>query len=147
MGAVLAGYLVEVISGVPFDQFCKDHIFTPLGMHKTSWRLAGIDQSVLAMPYNKSLFGYVPYGQYGEPDYPDGMLRTSINELAQFLISYMQGGRNNGRQILKSTTVEEMLKSQTSLDPSQGLVWSNESIEGRAVWGHDGADNGAGAKM
>jgi CubicO group peptidase (beta-lactamase class C family) len=147
MGIVLAGYLVEVISGVSFDQFCKDHIFTPLGMHKTSWRLAGIDQSMLAMPYNKSSFGYVPYGQYGEPDYPDGMLRTSINELAQFLISYMQGGRHNDKRILKSKTVEAILESQTPLRRSHGLGWIRQTINGETVWGHDGDDHGAGAKM
>jgi len=148
MGIVLAGYLVEVISGVPFDQFCKDHIFMPLGMPKTSWRLAGIDQSILAMPYNKSLlFGYVPYGHYGEPDYPDGMLRTSINELAQFLIAYMQGGRHNGTRILKSDTVEAMLESQTPLKRSHGLGWIRQTINDETVWGHDGDDHGAGTKM
>jgi CubicO group peptidase (beta-lactamase class C family) len=148
MGIVLAGYLVEVISGVPFDQFCKDHIFTPLGMPKTSWRLAGIDQSMLAVPYDKSfLFGYVPYGQYGEPDYPDGMLRTSINELAQFLIAYMQGGHHNGTRILKSDTVEAMLESQTPLKRSHGLGWIRQTINDETVWGHDGDDHGAGTKM
>src|SRR5262249_34119564 len=93
MGIVLAGYLVEVISGIPFDQYCKENIFAPLGMAKTSWRLADIDRSLLAEPYDKSSAGYVPYGQYGEPDYPDGMLRTSVLELGRFIIAYMQGGR------------------------------------------------------
>jgi CubicO group peptidase (beta-lactamase class C family) len=148
MGIVLAGYLVEVISGVPFDQYCRDHIFAPLGMNKTSWRLAGIDQSILAMPYNKNDSGYIPYGQYGEPDYPDGMLRTSVNELAHFIIAYMQGGQFEGRQILKPTSVQDMLRSQTSLDPSQGFAWYRRARSGGwRVWGHDGADNGAGAKM
>jgi len=148
MGIVLAGYLVEVISGVPFDQYCKDNIFTPLGMTKTSWRLAGIDESILAMPYDKDDSGFKPYGQYGEPDYPDGMLRTSVNELARFLIAYMQGGGFEGRQILKPTTVQEMLRSQTSLDPSQGFAWYRAARSGGwRVWGHDGADNGAGARM
>jgi CubicO group peptidase (beta-lactamase class C family) len=116
-------------------------------MDKTSWRLAGIDQSILAMPYNKSESKYIPFGQYGEPDYPDGMLRTSAKELARFLIAYIQGGRYNSRQILRSKTIQEMLKRQTPLDRTQGLVWSNEKIGRRPVWGHDGSDNGAGAQM
>ena len=147
MGIVVAAYLVELISDTPFDQYCKDHIFAPLGMDKTSWRLAGIDRSVLAMPYDKASSGYVPYGHYGEPDYPDGMMRTSVKELASFLIAYMQDGRSNGRQILKATTVRDMLKRQTPLDPAQGLTWVSQSVDGRTVWGHDGADNGAGANM
>jgi CubicO group peptidase (beta-lactamase class C family) len=147
MGIVLAGYLVEVISGMPFDQYCRENIFLPLGMRKTAWRLSEIDRSILAVPYDKSSSGYVPYGQYGEPDYPDGMLRTSVNELAYFLIAYMQGGRYLGQRILKSRTVREMLKSQTPLDSSQGFAWFSQSINGRTIWGHDGDDNGAGTKM
>ena len=147
MGIALAGYLVELISGTPFDQYCKENIFTPLGMEKTSWRLAGIDESLLAMPYNKTSSGFVPYGQYGEPDYPDGMLRTSVTELARFLIAYMDDGLYNDQQILKPTTVGNMLRGHLSRHPSQGFVWFKRSIGGRTVWGHDGSDNGAGAEM
>jgi len=147
MGTVLAGYLVEVISGVPFDQYTKDHIFTPLGMSTTSWRLRGIDRSILAMPYDKGPSGFMPYGQYGEPDYPDGMLRTSAKELGYFLGAYMQSGGHNRHRILKPATVREMLKRQSPLDRAQGLVWVSQSIDRRPVWGHDGSDNGAGAQM
>jgi len=151
MGITLVGYLVEVISRTPFDQYCNEHIFKPLGMHTTSWRLAGMDPSTLAIPYDKSLRGYVPYGHYGEPSYPDGMLRTSVIELARFLMAYMEGGQYNLRRILKPTTVAEMLMSQTPLDLAQGLVWYRDQIsrrwKRRTVWGHDGSDFGAGAKM
>ena len=147
MGIVLAGYLVETISGVPFGQYCRDNILTPLGMENTSWRLARIDPSILAMPYDKNESGFVPYGQYGEPDYPDGMLRTSAIELSHFLIAYMQGGTYSEKRILQPETVEEMLSSQTELEPGQGLVWVKGSIGKRIVWGHDGADNGASANM
>jgi CubicO group peptidase (beta-lactamase class C family) len=147
MGIVVAGYLVEAATGVPFDQYTRENIFAPLGMNGTSWRLAGIDQSILAMPYDKDSSGFVPYGHYGEPDYPDGMLRTSVTELAHFLIAYMDGGANGDQRILEPETVEEMLSSQTKLEPDQGLVWVRNHIGDRAVWGHDGADNGASANM
>ena len=147
MGIVLAGYLVETISGVPFDQYSREKIFAPLGMEKTSWRLAGIDRSILAMPYDKDSSGFIPYGHYGEPDYPDGMLRTSAIELANFLIAYMEGGAYGDRRILEAETVAEMLTSQTELEPDQGLVWVKRLVGHRTVWGHDGADNGAGAEM
>lgn len=147
MGIVILGFLVETISGLPFDQYSRENIFAPLGMEKTSWRLAGIDQSILAMPYDKGASGFVPYGHYGEPDYPDGMLRTSATELANFLIAYMEGGAYGDRRILQPETVAEMLTSQTELEPDQGLVWVKRLMGHRTVWGHDGADNGAGAEM
>ena len=147
MGTVLAGYLVESITGVPFDRYCREQIFTPLGMNATSWRLDGIDRSILAMAYDKSSSRYVPYGHYGEPDYPDGMVRTSVKELGYFLISYIQGGQYDGHRILKAKTVREILKPQSALDRSQGLIWMMQDVEGRRVWGHDGSDNGAGTQM
>ena len=147
MGITLAGYLVETISGTDFAVYCRDHIFAPLGMYETSWRLADIDPSMLAVPYDRSSKGFKAYEQYGEPNYPDGMLRTSVSELARFLIAIMQGGSYDGRQILRPDTVEEMLKTQTRLDKSQGLVWFKEKIDGRTVWGHDGSDDGASATM
>jgi CubicO group peptidase (beta-lactamase class C family) len=151
MSLVLAGYLVEAISGVPFDRYCRDNIFAPLGMRLSAWRLADIDRALVAVPYDKSPAGYVPYGQYGEPNYPDGMLRTSANELARFLIAHMQEGRLDGRAILRPSTVEQIFTSQTPLDPAQGLVWYSQSIgrgaAARTVWGHDGADFGARARM
>jgi CubicO group peptidase (beta-lactamase class C family) len=147
MSMVLIGYLVEIISGTPFDRYCQNHIFRPLGMDKTSWRLANVDQSTVAIPYNKGWFAYTPYGHYGEPDYPDGMLRTSVTDLAQFLISFMEEGRYDKKQILNPMTVREMLKPQTDLDPSIGLGWFNQLIGKRMIWGHDGSDHGAGAKM
>lgn len=147
MGITLAGYLVEVISGMPFDAYCREHIFEPLGMHRTSWRLADIDRSALAVPYEKKSSGFSAYEQYGEPNYPDGMLRTSVTELARFLIAMMEGGAYNGQRILQAASVDDMLKRQTRADKSQGLVWFKEDIGGRTVWGHDGSDDGASATM
>lgn len=147
MGITLAGYLVEVISGSGFDAYCREHIFDPLDMRHTSWRLAAIDISRLAVPYDRTKSGFAPYAQYGEPNYPDGMLRTSVSELANFLIAVMQGGTFRDRRILKPETVEEMLRRQTQLDKSQGLVWFKEKIDGRTVWGHNGDDDGASATM
>jgi CubicO group peptidase (beta-lactamase class C family) len=147
MGIVVAGYLVEAVAGISFDQYTRENIFAPLGMDKTSWRLAEIDPSILAMPYDKDSSGFVPYGHYGEPDYPDGMLRTSATELAHFLIANMDGGAFGDQQILEPETVDEILSSQTKLEPDQGLVWVKNYLGDRAVWGHDGADNGASANM
>jgi CubicO group peptidase (beta-lactamase class C family) len=147
MGVTLIGYLVERLTGTSFDRYCQTHIFDPLGMRKTSWRLSGADHSLLAMPYNKAKSKFIPYGHYGEPDYPDGMLRTPVVELAKFLSAYMAGGRHGTNQILRPSTIGEMLKTQTSLDPFQGLVWYSHSIDGRMVWGHEGSDNGACAAM
>ncbi|MET0236213.1 MAG: serine hydrolase domain-containing protein [Kibdelosporangium sp.] len=40
-GAALAGYLVEVVSGVPYADFVKEHVLAPLGMNATSIACGG----------------------------------------------------------------------------------------------------------
>ena len=51
-GAALIGYLVEQISNQPFNEYCNEHIFTPLGMDSAFWFLSEIDNlNQVAMPY------------------------------------------------------------------------------------------------
>jgi CubicO group peptidase (beta-lactamase class C family) len=149
MGVTLGASLVESIAKTSFEKFCKDRIFTPLGMKETSWKLLDIDPAHLAVPYDHNPKGYVAYGQFGEPDYPDGQLRSSVNELSRFLIMFMQFGEYDGKRILAKSTAEEMRKPQTSLDDTQGLVWFYDDF-GPArprVLGHDGSDNGTSTNM
>jgi CubicO group peptidase (beta-lactamase class C family) len=99
------------------------------------------------MPYDDTPDGFVPFGQYGEPNYPDGMLRTSAVELARFLIAYTEGGKLGEQRILRPDTTQEILRNQSSLDQAQGLVWFTDTVGDRLVWGHNGSDYGASAQM
>jgi len=47
----LLGYLVEEVTKMNFSEYCKENIFVPLGMDKTSWFLKDIDSTILAVPY------------------------------------------------------------------------------------------------
>ena len=35
----MLGYLIEIVSGMPFDQFLREHVFGPLGMEDTGFYL------------------------------------------------------------------------------------------------------------
>ncbi len=70
LGSALIGYLVERIAQSPFDVYCKNNIFTPLGMSKTEWRLANTPLSELAIPYSEEITSANPH--YTFPDYPNG---------------------------------------------------------------------------
>ncbi len=52
VAVTLIGYLVEAIADTPFADYCQENIFTPLGMYETSWFLAGLDTSNIAVPYS-----------------------------------------------------------------------------------------------
>jgi CubicO group peptidase (beta-lactamase class C family) len=149
MGLTLAGYIAEQLAGQPLDKLTRDRIFTPLGMTETSWRLADIDPTHLAMPYDFSAAtGFTPFGQFGEPDWPDGDLRSSVTELSRFLIMFMQLGAYGDHRIISEHAAWEMRKVQIpDLDDTQGLIWFYDDFGKRHVLGHDGSDNGASTNM
>jgi CubicO group peptidase (beta-lactamase class C family) len=47
------GYLVEVLSGEPFDQYLRRHIFEPLGMHDTAFQVPPEEVDRFAACYDR----------------------------------------------------------------------------------------------
>jgi len=153
MGTALAGFMVEAISGTDFSEYCNAQIFDKLCMNSTSWYLADFDTTNVARPYQWSGGEYVPYTHYGFADYPNGQLRSTTLDLANFLLAYLQEGAFNGQELLSSASINEMLSPQISpLDPTQGLNWYLEDIylSGGGtipVWGHNGGESGVSTDM
>ncbi len=150
IGTTLLGYLVETISGVPFDTYCNQNIFAPLNMTATSWRLRDLDQAQIAMPYQyrAGTNDYEALGHYGYPDYPDGLLRTSIVQLARVLIMFMNDGMYQATRLLQASTVHEMRRVQfPDIDATQGLIWYYDQRNGDTLLGHDGGDQGVATSM
>jgi CubicO group peptidase (beta-lactamase class C family) len=91
----LAGYLVEVISGIELEPYCQEHIFTPLKMDNTSFFLANLDPSDIAVPYKWQGGTYQAYQHYGLVCYPSSQVRTSAHHLACFLSAFMKNAQVN----------------------------------------------------
>jgi CubicO group peptidase (beta-lactamase class C family) len=145
IGASLAAYLVEAAAGIPFDTWCERRIFSPLGMDRAGWHLAGLPRREIAMPYGwqGAKKAYARYGQYGYPDYPDGALRTTAPQLARHLAMVMGDGSWRGHRLLSEATVRELRRDQVpDIEPGQGLIWFQLNRKGRSLFGHDGGDDG-----
>jgi CubicO group peptidase (beta-lactamase class C family) len=174
VGFGLLGFLVERLSGEPFDVFTKRSIFDPLGMKASGWMLSGIRRESHAVPYvpvidgqvNEDVeaykkfgilggevesdalkSGYQPLCLYSFPNYPDGSLRTGVNQLARFLIAYINQGVYGGVRILEADTVRLMLTRQHTTPGYQGLCWVTLPREGRPHWFHNGSDPGIRTNM
>ena len=150
MGYALNGYLVETIGGLPFDRYCEQNIFAPLGMQSTSWRFADFVPTDVAMPhkFNAQSGTYTPYGQYGYPDYPNGGLRSSVLDLSKFLLAHMNGGSHAGTRILQTATVQEMHTVQYPLlNATQGLAFYGWNFHGWSLLGHGDGDQGVYTEM
>jgi len=117
-------------------------------MNETSWFLSELDTMHIAMPYQWIGNGYSPYGHYGYSDYPAGQLRTSINQLGNFLLCYMNGGTFQGQQILNEETVDLILTPQVpQINPMICLIWAKVFYQDFWYWGHGGGDHGVSTSL
>lgn len=122
------GYLVEVLSGQPFDQFLKMRIFEPLGMNDTYFYLPSAKHSRLVALYateNEKLVRPSVVYDGVQPDYPlsngsyfsgGAGLSSTTEDYAKFLQLFLNRGEYNGVRLLSRKTVELMLTNQ--LQPS-----------------------------
>lgn len=138
----LIGYLVERVTGVPFNDFCRDEIFAPLGMNATGWLLEDIDTSRLATPYEAGQ----PLPFYSFASYPDGALRATVTDYARFLLATFEEGAEV--RVLEPGTVEVMLEPQAD-EGRQRLTWYSNVLDsllidqkGEPLIGHSGGDPG-----
>jgi len=147
--AMLAGYIVAQVSGMPYDQYIQEHIFEPLGMMHSTVRSP--------MPPDLSPFASKGYTYDGDafqtlPDYypqpggaPSGAHQASVTDMARFMIAHLQGGfygdASTEMRIMEETTMQQMHSTLYTPDPrilgtTYGFFdWSDN---GQRTLGHSG---------
>jgi CubicO group peptidase (beta-lactamase class C family) len=141
IGFSIVAYLVELLSNQDFNDYCKEHIFQPLQMNTTGFRLRDLDIDNIAVPYefkNREYFRHPHYGIHVL--YPAITLRTSIEEYSHFIIAHMNGGVWNGMRILNESTVELMHTAHFSPNDkyNYGLGWQVTNTPSQKSYGHSG---------
>ncbi|MDU5142597.1 MAG: serine hydrolase [Paenibacillus dendritiformis] len=114
---ILQGYIIEQVSGMPFHQYMKEHIFKPLGMASSDFLLTKEVLERLAAGYDR---GGKPISVYGvtPTEGPDGAMNTTGSDMAQFMIAQLNGGANNHGRILRPETVEAMQIYRDPIHPA-----------------------------
>jgi CubicO group peptidase (beta-lactamase class C family) len=140
-GNALIGLLVETISGMNFNTYCKQNIFNPLGMNETFWRLDETTKTIV-QPYNYLSSRYQAIQHYTFTDYPNGGLRSNGTDMFKLLKAFVNNGVSNNHQLLNSATINSMITPQiNSIDNEVGLhLFLMDSDNG--LWGHDGGEQG-----
>jgi CubicO group peptidase (beta-lactamase class C family) len=148
IGASLAGYLVEAVTGQDFAEYCQDNIFSPLQMEQTGWHIADFDEDTVAVPYEWYGGDWHGMAHYGYPDYPDGGLRTGAEQLSRFLAMFASGGALGDVRLLSADTVQQMQQAHyPNLDDTQGLIWYTWTLGGEDIVGHNGGDYGVSTEI
>jgi CubicO group peptidase (beta-lactamase class C family) len=116
----LAGYIVQEVSGLPFDDYIEQNIYKPLGMAHSSFRTplpTGLANDVsTGYTYQGGAFKAEPF-QLLNGDYPAGSMSTTATDIARFMIAHLQNGEYEGQRILREETARAMHKRLFSHDP------------------------------
>ncbi len=110
------GRIVELVSGMSFDEFLRTRLFKPLGMNDTFFNVPGKDQSRLATIYNHTQNGLEKPTNplvIGSPTYFSGAggLVSTAADYFQFAQMLCNGGELNGVRILSPWTVDLMMSN------------------------------------
>ena len=140
-GLSVAGYIVERISGEPFEKYIAAHILTPLRM----------EHSTFAQPLPENLEqdmspGYLAAAHGARPfefvtTAPAGALSATATDMTRLMLALLGEGTLEGATILKPESVRTMAARQFELHPDLhaiGLVLMEYSMNGQRIIGHGG---------
>lgn len=140
----LAGYIVETVSGISLNDYCKAYIYPPLGIHHCSWFLSELDSNEVAAPYRFQANEYVRIPHYGFPYYPAGQLRISPEHSARWLLALQNKGNYLQGRVLQQTSAATMKeKPFVNAAPNAAWGWKYWQQNGRTLLGNTATGIGA----
>lgn len=137
----LAGYVVERVSGVSFDDYVDRNIFEPLGMEYSTFRqpLPERLKPYMSNGYAVALLPPKPFEIVGPA--PAGSLSASGADMARFMIAHLQNGRYGDQRILAEETAQQMHGTALTMLPRLNrmlLGFYESNYNGRRVIAHGG---------
>jgi CubicO group peptidase (beta-lactamase class C family) len=119
-GINIAARIVEVASGVSFDDFVSKHILKPLGMKNTTFYPRKKQRSHLATPYIKdkqtgtlTAEPYAAYGNKGQPPFGNAGLFSTGPDYARFCQMLLNGGTFKGKRYLSPAAFQRLTTVHT----------------------------------
>jgi CubicO group peptidase (beta-lactamase class C family) len=132
--AMLAGYIVERVSGQPYAQYIQRNIFDPLDMvHATAQSPTPPDLRAHASVG----YTYVDGAFQSFPDYtvqpaglPSGAHQASVTDMGRFMIAHLEHGRYSDGSIAEARILEE----STARQMQSTLYAPDPRLLGMATW-------------
>ena len=147
-GINVAGRIVEVVSGMAFEEFLDKRLFSPLGMKDTTFFPSESQVKRLAKTYkpSKDKTGLEastitplkhPLTEKNRYACPGGGLFSTASDCGVFCQMVLNGGTYKGKRYLSEAAVKEMTSKQTGkgINVGYGLGWQT----GGDAFGHGGA--------
>jgi len=137
MGTLLAGEIVERVTGRRLRDFLRDEVFQPLGMTRTTLGLGKlrVEQTAIYQtgPETEDVRSWGPNSQYWRDiGHPWGGVHSTTGDLAILLQAFINGGTYGSTRLLSPTTVAAMTRDHNAeLDAPWGLGWA---LRNSPVW-------------
>jgi len=118
------GRIVEIVSGMAFDDFLEQRLFKPLGMKNTTFHPTRRQSRRVATSYEKDKATgrlkaadiYFFKGDLWDTQrtvYPAGGLFSTAEDVRRFYQMMLNGGTWNGKRLLSAEAVHELTHTQT----------------------------------
>lgn len=139
-GAALAGYIVQRVSGEPFEAYIERHLLAPLDMSSSTFRQP---LPATLAPWQSKGYNIASQDSKGFEilDPPAGGLSATGEDMAHFMIAHLQDGAYRDAHILQPATAQRMHDSPLTLLPPLNrmeLGFYETNINHREVIGHLG---------
>ena len=140
-GTALAGYIVERVSGEPYEAYIERHILKPLRMNHTTGRqplppaftktAAKGYQTTATAPHAFELVGTAPAGN----------ISATGADMGNFMLAHLQEGRLDGARVLQPATARMMQMPSLEMPPGFDTLahgFFRGTRNGYLVVGHGG---------
>lgn len=105
-----AGYLLEVLSGKPWEDSIRELVLEPLGMTRTNFSVSVSQQDKdYAQPYayRDGKIEKVPFRQLTNMG-PAGSINSTVREMANWVIVHLNSGKFGEKQLLAPASLEDL---------------------------------------
>ena len=130
------GKAVEAVSGKRLDAYLRDHIFAPLGMNDTGFKLTDAMRKRLVGMHARNPDGSLaplPFELEQDPEFHmgGGGLYSTATDYIKFCQMILNKGRGNGNQVLRPETVASMSQNHigdlvVTKMTSAALIYTND---------------------
>jgi len=112
---LVQGMISEKLMGKSWEQNVKEKILTPLGMNSSNFSVHDLakmsDASLGYVAFKDSIIKKTDYYDINAMG-PAGSINSNVNEMANWVITWINGGKFNGKEILPSNYVNQAMSSQ-----------------------------------
>jgi CubicO group peptidase (beta-lactamase class C family) len=143
-GFYLAGRVIEVVTGTPYEQAVQELVLEPLGLESTFFFADDVMTRRFAVGHNRNDDGPPPVARpwsIGRAHHPAGGLASTPRDLLRYARFHM----SEGEGVLTRASLDEMQRTQLevgSIFEHVGITWAISERTGVRLLGHGGGTNG-----